>query len=67
MLGSLYKIWPFQKVTAATAELPFKEQQFEHLWPHGGAWVITMVIALTATAFAATLLLEKLGEKFSSD
>lgn len=28
MLGSLRRIWPLQQATEATAELPFKEQQF---------------------------------------
>ena len=64
MLGSLVKIWPFQRVTAATAELPFKERQFEHLWP-GSVAESLPVIGMIIIATFATLGLERLGSYFT--
>ncbi len=63
MLGSLYKIWPFQRVTEATAKLEFKERQFELMLPQDlqqSGWVIF----LCGLALVATLLLEKIGSHF---
>lgn len=64
MLGSLYKLWPFQSVTPETALLDLKKQQFVYQWPgeHGDSIVI--VIALVAVAAAATLALERIGTMF---
>ncbi len=67
MLGSLYKIWPFQRVTAATAELPFKEQAFENLWPSASSASLVVVIALACLAITGTLALEIIGRKFQND
>lgn len=67
MLGSLYKIWPFQRVTAATAELPFKEQVFENLWPSASSASLVVVIALVLLAIIGTLALEIIGRKYQND
>lgn len=67
MLGSLYKIWPFQRVTAATAELPFKEQVFEHLWPSDSSANLLFVIGLALLAIIGTLGLETIGRKFQAE
>ena len=65
MFGSLYKIWPFQQVTEATAQLPFKEQAFEHLWPTASSVSLPVVIALVIVALIATLALEKIGNRLA--
>lgn len=65
MLGSLYKIWPFQQVTAATGDLPFKERVFEHIWPAASSANLLWVIALAIIALLGTLLLEKIGSHFA--
>ena len=67
MIGSLYKIWPFQQVTPATAELPFKEQLFQHVSPTASTANLPAVLALGLFALVATLLLEKIGSQLSSD
>ena len=65
MFGSLYKIWPFQRVTAATAQLPFKDQAFEHLWPSASSVSLPLVIVLGIAALIATLALEKIGSRLN--
>lgn len=65
MLGSLYKIWPFQQVTEATAELEFKERQFDLISPSAHSASLGLVVALAISALVATLLLEKVGKKLS--
>lgn len=65
MLGSLYKIWPFQQPTAASAGRPFKEQVFEHLWPSASSASLLTVIALAIAALIATLWLELAGRRLS--
>lgn len=65
MIGSLYKIWPFQQVTTETAALPFKEQVFQHVGPSASSASLTMVLVLAATALLATLALEKIGSRFT--
>ncbi len=67
MLGSLYKIWPFQHVTPQTANLPFKEQVFQHVAPSASTANLAIVIVLTVVALLATLLLEKIGSRFAHD
>lgn len=67
MLGSLYKIWPFQRVLPSTAGLPFREQQFENIWPNASNANILVVIGLVAVAAFMTLLLERVGRKFAED
>ncbi|MCA9131678.1 MAG: DUF368 domain-containing protein [Planctomycetales bacterium] len=67
MLGSLYKIWPFQRVTPATAELPFKEQHFEHLWPMSSTASLPLAITLMLLALLATVLLERVGRGRRAD
>ncbi len=66
MLGSLYKIWPFQQVTAATAKLPFKEQVFENLSPFASNANVAVVAVLASLAYVGTLLLEKIGRRFQT-
>lgn len=66
MIGSIYKIWPFQRPTAATAELPFKEQEFEMLWPGessaNGLWVLGLLIA----GVIITMLMESIGTRLNA-
>lgn len=49
MLGSLRRIWPLQQATEATAELPFKEQQFRVVamadWQGNLAILILLAVA----------------------
>lgn len=66
MFGSLYKIWPFQRVTDGTAQLPFKEQVFEHLWPSASSVSLPLVIVLALAALIATLALEKIATRLAS-
>ncbi|MBX3423374.1 MAG: DUF368 domain-containing protein [Pirellulaceae bacterium] len=66
MLGSLYKIWPFQQPTAETAALPFKQQQFEMLWPSESSVNVLLVIVLTAVGMFLTLSMEFIGDRLSS-
>jgi len=66
MLGSLVKIWPFQRATPDTAMLPFKEQVFRHLWPSQSNASIPLAIALAVLAMIAALLLERLGARLAS-
>ena len=63
MMGSLYKIWPFQRVTPETAELELKERQFELLWPGESTASLTIVIMLTGLALVATIALEQVGKR----
>jgi putative membrane protein len=63
MLGSLYKIWPFQRVTAATSDLPFKEQIYEHISPAASSASLGLVLLLACLAAAGTLLLEYVGSR----
>lgn len=67
MLGSLYKIWPFQQVTTETELLPFKEQVFQHVGPTGSHASLPIVILLAIAALIATLLLEKIGSRFAEE
>lgn len=67
MIGSLYKIWPFQRVTEATAGLRFKEQRFDLVWPSDSPANLVAVFLLAALAFAATLGLEHVGRRISSN
>jgi putative membrane protein len=63
MLGSLYKIWPFQRVTAETSTLPFKEQIYEHISPADSPASLGLVLLLACLAAAGTLLLEYFGSR----
>jgi putative membrane protein len=65
MFGSLVKIWPFQRVVAETADLPFKDQRFERLWPMESLSSIPLVITLMLASMAGTLLLEVLGQRLA--
>lgn len=67
MLGSLYKIWPFQQVTPETAELEFKERRFDLIWPSESPSSLTVVILLACVALVATIALEQIGNRFSDD
>ncbi len=66
MLGSLYKIWPFQQVTAETASLPFKEQIFHPLSPAASTANFALVAVLATAALISTLLLERIGTRLGS-
>lgn len=65
MLGSLYKIWPFQRVTDQTAGLPFKEQQFEWVLPSESAASPLVVLAAAVTGAGVTLLMEYVGSRLA--
>lgn len=64
MLGSLVKIWPFQRVSQATAKLPFKEQQFEYVSPFSGEFNLLWIVGLVIISAIATLGLEQVGKHF---
>jgi len=66
MLGALRRVWPLQRVTEATAELPFKEQQFSLVSP--GQWDggLGILVALACGAAIAVLVIERIAEKASS-
>jgi len=66
MFGSLYKIWPFQRVTQASAGLPFNEQQFEMVLPGECSANILLVIALAVIGAAVTLSMEAIGKRFQT-
>lgn len=66
MLGSLYKIWPFQQVTAETASLPFKEQIYVPVSPTASTAHLGLVLGLASLALISTLLLERVGKHFAS-
>ncbi|HAC92910.1 MAG TPA: DUF368 domain-containing protein [Planctomycetaceae bacterium] len=66
MLGSIYKIWPFQRPTAATAELPFKEQEFEMLWPGESSASGMLVLGLLVAGVIITLLMESVGTRLGA-
>lgn len=66
MLGSLFKIWPFQRVLPSTADLAFKEQQFENIWPSASEANLSIVVGLVVVSAALTLLLERVGSGLRS-
>ena len=55
MLGSLYKLWPFQQPTSDTAHLEFKNRVFEHLSPADSQVNALLVILLAVTGVLVTL------------
>ena len=62
MLGSLRKLYPLQLPTAETAELEFKERQWQSVaptqWPETGASII-LILVLTVAAATAVLFLNQ--------
>lgn len=56
MLGSLRKIWPFQR--DLTPKLEFKRKQFENVWPQEYDTHVLLVLACALIAFAAVLALD---------
>lgn len=66
MLGSLRRVWPLQRVTDATADLPFKEQQFSLLWPGGWDGGLAILVALAGGAAVAVLVIDRVAESASS-
>lgn len=67
MLGSLYKIWPFQTATEDTASLEFKDRIFTHVAPGATDDSVVVVVIIAITAFAATFALEWLGAQFNTE
>lgn len=63
MLGSLRRIWPLQRVTQETADLPFKEQQFVMISP--GQWDggLLSLIMLTVAAAVAVWVIARVAER----
>jgi putative membrane protein len=66
MIGSLYKIWPFQEVTPETVDLPFKQQQFVPIMPGDSSSSLIIVLAAVAAGAGLTILMEILGQQFTS-
>jgi putative membrane protein len=66
MLGSLRRVWPLQRVTEATADLPFKEQQFSLLSPGDWDGGLGILVAFAGVAAIAVLVIERVAEKASS-
>ncbi|GAB5403382.1 MAG: DUF368 domain-containing protein [Aureliella sp.] len=67
MIGSLYKIWPFQTATTETLDLEFKEREFLHVAPGATSENVVVVGVIVIAAIAATFLLEWIGSKLGSD
>ncbi|HBE68299.1 MAG TPA: DUF368 domain-containing protein [Planctomycetaceae bacterium] len=67
MLGSLYKIWPFQIATPESSELPFKEKTFEHVAIGATPDSVAIVAICALAAFAGTFALERIGHSISGD
>ncbi len=63
MIGSLRRIWPLQKVTDATAELPFKEQQFVIVSPGNWDGNVIILAFLAVTAAVIVIAIERFAEK----
>ena len=65
MIGSLYKLWPFQRASDETADLEFKFREFELYWPQSSTELLTAV-GVAVVAFAGTIALEKIGSAIAS-
>jgi putative membrane protein len=63
MIGSLRRIWPLQKVTDATAELPFKEQQFVIVSPGNWDGDVMILTLLGVAAAVVVIAIEQFAEK----
>lgn len=60
MLGSLYKLWPFQKdITPATVEVTkFRQKEFQHFVPNEINQQLITVVALAGIGLALVLILD---------
>jgi putative membrane protein len=65
MLGSLYRIWPFQVATVETAALEFKERRFDLQWPWASDLSMWLVLGLILVGFAGVFLLERIGRRLA--
>lgn len=63
MIGSLYKIWPFQQVTPETIGLTFKQQRFVPILPGESPASLLVVLAAAAAGASVVLLMERLGHR----
>jgi len=63
MIGSLRRIWPLQEVSATTAGLPFKEQQFVIVSPGNWDGNVTFLVFLAVAAAVIVLVVERFAEK----
>jgi putative membrane protein len=63
MIGSLYRIWPFQQVTPETIDLPFKQQQFVPIMPGESPASLLIVMAAVAVGAGLILLMDSLGQR----
>lgn len=63
MIGSLRRIWPLQKVSDATAGLPFKEQQFVIVSPGDWDGNLLFLAVLAVAAVVIVLAIERFAEK----
>jgi hypothetical protein len=59
----LRRIWPLQKVTDATAELPFKEQQFVIVSPGNWDGNVSLLVVLAVAAVVVVIAIERFAEK----
>ena len=61
MIGSLYKIWPFQQDLTPTVE--FKHKQFRPVWPEAFDGQVMACLAIAAAGVVAVLLLQRLAAR----
>lgn len=66
MLGSLYRVWPFQQATAETQSLEFKERHFELLLPWQSELQIWLVVGCVVAGVVLVFGTERLGKKINS-
>ncbi|MEM6799044.1 MAG: DUF368 domain-containing protein [Planctomycetota bacterium] len=65
MVGSLYKIWPFQTDTTPEVE-KFKEKIFEPIWPELSSEELLPCLAIAVVAFVAVLSIDAVARRMGS-
>ncbi len=63
MIGSLYRIWPFQIATEETASLEFKERNYIYQLPSESGASLIVVLIVAALAAGCVLLMDKVGNR----
>ena len=61
MVGSVYKLWPFQTPTPETADLEFKLREFQHLTPQNWPGNSRLLIGLAIASTLCVLVIDKLA------
>ena len=64
MLGSLYRLWPFQR--DLTPELEFKHKAFEHFVPASLSGDVWLAVFTAVIAAAVVLALDVVAQRFGS-